>query len=330
MPILAAILAAQSQPAPPPQEPPSPAAIVAAAPASDWRVIAPRDLLVIDLPPKGRAQRRVVVQLVPAPFAAGWVANIRKLAAARWFDGTAVVRVQDNYVVQWGDPTEKKPLPPGLVAPTEADYTATLDAIGEAGAAIEAHDLPEREAAAVARDARAIAGTVRPNAAQGWHARDSYADWVELHEGWPIAADAERAWMPHCYGMVGVGRNLSPDTGSGAELYAVIGQAPRHLDRNIAVVGRVVAGIEHLSSLARGTGDLGFYKTPGERTPIVRVRLASELPESERPAFEYLATDSAAFADYAAARANRRDAFFIRPAGGVDICNLPVPVRAAK
>jgi peptidylprolyl isomerase len=27
------------------------------------------------------------------------------------------------------------------------------------------------------------------------------------------------------------------------------------------------------------------------------------------------------------ARANRHDDFFIRPAGGVDICNAPVPVR---
>ena len=68
--------------------------------------------------------------------------------------------------------------------------------------------------------------------------------------------------------MVGVGRNYSPDTGSGAELYTVIGHAPRHLDRNIALVGRVIEGMEHLSTLPRGTGDLGFYKTAPERTPI--------------------------------------------------------------
>jgi peptidylprolyl isomerase len=134
----------------------------------------------------------------------------------------------------------------------------------------------------------------------------------------------------HCYGSVGVGRNLSPDTGTGAELYAVIGHAPRHLDRNIAVVGRVVEGIEHLSSLPRGTEALGFYKTDAERTPIRSVRLASDLPEAERPRFEHLSTDGPSFAAYADARANRRDAFFIRPAGGADICNVPVPVRRAK
>jgi peptidylprolyl isomerase len=125
--------------------------------------------------------------------------------------------------------------------------------------------------------------------------------------------------------MVGVGRNLSPDPGTGAELYTVIGHAPRHLDRNIALVGRVIEGIEHMSSLPRGTGALGFYETEGERVPILSVRLGNDVKDV--PAFEYLNTDSASFAAYADARANRRDPFFNVPAGGADICNIPVPIR---
>lgn len=333
MTIAAALMLGLAQAAPAPArkpEPPTPASIVAAAPRSDWRAIPARDLLVMDLAPVRRAPRRVVVQLAPAPFAAGWTANIRRLAAAHWWDGTAVVRVQDNYVVQWGDPTEKKPLPPGIAPVPESAYVTPLDTIADARPSIGAQDLPEVSARAKRLSDVAIRDTVTAAAPQGWHERDSYAEWVELLDGWPIAADRANAWMPHCYGMVGVGRNLSPDTGTGAELYTVIGQAPRHLDRNIAMVGRVIAGMEHLSSLRRGTGDLGFYKTPAERTPIVRVRLASDLPAAGRPAFEYLATDSDSFAAYAAARANRRDAFFNRPAGGIDICNLPVPVRPVK
>ena len=126
-----------------------------------------------------------------------------------------------------------------------------------------------------------------------------------------------------------MGRNYSPDTGSGAELYTVIGQAPRHLDRNIALVGRIISGMEHLSSLPRGTGALGFYSAEeaDQRTPITSVRIASDLPENERPQFEYLSTDTGTFARYAEARTNRRDAFFITPAGGADLCNIPVPVR---
>jgi peptidylprolyl isomerase len=154
-----------------------------------------------------------------------------------------------------------------------------------------------------------------------------YADLESFARGWPFAASESVpiAWPVHCYGMVGVGRDLSPNTGSGAELYTVIGHAPRHLDRNIALVGRVIEGIEHLSSLPRGTGALGFYETPEERTPIASIHLGNEV--AGLPAYEYLSTESGTFARYADARANRRDPFFIRPAGGADICNIPVPVR---
>src|SRR5574339_657383 len=80
---------------------------------------------------------------------------------------------------------------------------------------------------------------------------DAYASRAGFVNGWPVAIhDGEGlANLAHCYGMVGVGRGLSPDTGTGGELYAVIGHAPRHLDRNIALVGRIVQGIEHMSAL---------------------------------------------------------------------------------
>jgi len=158
--------------------------------------------------------------------------------------------------------------------------------------------------------------------------QDIYAGRVGFVGGWPIASiGLDTFWPVHCYAMVGVARDLSPNTGSGAELYTVIGHAPRHLDRNIALVGRVIAGIENLSSLPRGPAPLGVYEDPARRVPIASVRLASDLPEAARPRFEYLSTESVSFADYAEARQNRRDPFFIRPAGGADICNIPVPVR---
>ncbi|HMO75267.1 MAG TPA: peptidylprolyl isomerase [Sphingopyxis sp.] len=340
---VALILPAAAQEAPPP----SPGEIVAAAPASDWVGIAPEDLLVMDLAPDAAGKaRRVVIQLMPAPFSQGWIGNIRKLAAAHWWDGTSVNRVQDNYVVQWGDATEQKVLPEGLATVPESEYTVTGEAISDANAT---HiDYGDGSAASIiaavedsfaASEARAryaemsIISTRRPHAQDGWHERDSYAPWVEIYGGWPLAAEEEpdggyRFWPAHCYAMVGVGRNLSPDTGSGAELYTVIGHAPRHLDRNIALVGRVISGIEHLSSLPRGTAALGFYETAAERTAIVSVRLGSDLPADARPRFEYLSKGSESFGRYVDARANRRDPFFNIPAGGADICNVPVPVRA--
>ena len=63
------------------------------------------------------------------------------------------------------------------------------------------------------------------------------------------------------------------------------------------------------------------------RVPIVSVRLASELPAAEQPRFEYLSGESQSFADYVHVKANRNDAFYKVPAGGIDVCNVQVPIR---
>jgi peptidylprolyl isomerase len=225
------------------------------------------------------------------------VANIQALARGNWWDGAAVYRVQDNYVVQWGNNESERPLPAGVVAKPPAEYARPQ-------AGLEVTPL----------------GSPDPYSAQAGYAG-----------GWPVALyDDGQASLPHCYGYVGVGRGLSPDTGTGGELYAVIGHAPRHLDRNIAVVGRVIDGFEHLTALPRGTGTLGFYEEDSQHVPIARMTLAAQPGAAQAAEFEYLDTASPSFAAYVRARANRKDDFFIRPAGGVDLCNAPVPVRRVK
>jgi len=275
--------------APPPASP-SPGEIVENAPAADWSAIPADDLLIIDFDNGSR----VVIALAPA-FAPVHVANIKALARAGWFNGTTINRVQDNYVTQWGDATEKKALPP-IVTNPPAEYD-------------------------------------RPLAGLDFHAmefRDAYAARTGHAGGWPVATDAAMAWLPHCYAMVGVGRNNPPDTGNGAELYAVIGHGPRHLDRNIALVGRVVSGTEALSALLRGTEQLGFYKEGMARPTITAARLSSDMPDAQRPVFEVMRSGSPSFEHWLAARANRKDEFFIRPANALDICNALPPVQAAR
>jgi peptidylprolyl isomerase len=271
-------------------KPPTPADVVAQAPASAWRPIPAEDLLVMDLQNGGR----VVVQLAP-DFAPVHVANIRALARAGYWNGATVYRVQDNYVAQWGLNESDKPWPAGVTPKPPEEYTRPLKGL-----------------------------SIKP---LGY--ADPYAPAAGFVAGWPVAYSPRAGWanLAHCYASVGVGRGLSPDTGTGGELYAVIGHGPRHLDRNIAVAGRVIEGIDKLSSLPRGTEALGFYKDKSMYVPIAGIRLASEMAAAERPAFEYMDTASASFATYLRVRANRRDDFYIRPAGGVDLCNVQVPVR---
>lgn len=269
---------------------PDPTKVVQDSPAEAWRTIDPSDLLVIELKEGGQ----VVIELAP-DFAPVHIANVRAFAKAGWWNGAAIYRVQDNYVSQWGNGDAETELPAGVVRQPPAEYYRDL-----AGLQVRPLGFP-----------------------------DSYAPMVGHADGWPVGYDPEagRAWLTHCYGYVGVGRDLAPDTGTGGELYAVIGHAPRHLDLNIAIIGRVVEGMALLSARPRGTEALGFYKEPAQHIAIARARLAADIPAAERPAYQAMRSDSPAFSQFVTGRANRGGDFFQRPAGGVDMCNAQVPVR---
>lgn len=308
----------------------SPGEIVAASPATDWQAISRDDLLVMDLAPdaKGRP-RRVVIQLMPEPFSQGWVGNVRKLAAAHWWDGLTVYRVQDNWVSQWGDADgedkgKAKPLPVGLEKVPQTRYVVRPEG-AERSATHEELDtwLATMEGTHGAWHALTHKGAVIKDA-------DPYADETFFYRGWPLAASRKgpSAWPVHCYASIGVARDAPPDTGTGAELYAAIGHAPRQLDRNLAVVGRVIDGIQYLSSLPRGPAPMGIYADPAERAAIQSLHPAREV--ADLPHYEFLSTESDSFHRYAEASANRQEAFYVQPAGGIDICNLKVPVRVAK
>src|SRR3954454_3697106 len=217
---------------------------------------------------------RIVIQLAPQ-FAPVHVANIRALARGNYWGGATIYRVQDNYVAQWGLNESDKTFPQGVTAKPPAEYTRPLKGLSITPV-----------------------GSAEP-----------YAPGAGFANGWPVAFSRKAGWadLTHCYATVGVGRDLSPDTGTGGELYAVIGHAPRQLDRVIAVVGRVVDGIDKLSSLPRGTEALGFYKDASMYVSIAAIRLAAAMPAGERPAYEYMDTGSATFAAYLRLRANRHD-----------------------
>ncbi len=256
---------------------------------SDWRPLDEDNTLYLELP-----SGRVVIELAPA-FAPLHAANIKALVREGYFDGLAIIRSQDNYVVQWGDPTEKKPiktakktLPPEFTVPIAKDMAFTR--------------LPDI---------------------------DGYAKLVGFSNGFHAARSDADTWLAHCYGAVGVGRDTAPESGGGAELYVVTGHAPRHLDRNIALVGRVVAGMPLLSSLPRGTGALGFYEKAEQRVPIRSIRLAADVPGAERTRLEVIRTDTALFGKLVESLRNRGGDWYKVPAGHIELCNMPIAVRPA-
>ncbi len=266
------------------------AEILKASQATEWHQPDPANILYLDLP-----AGRVVIELAQL-FAPLHAVNIQALVRAGYFDGLTINRVQDNYVTQWGDADSARPL--GSVARTLApEFTRS-----------PANQLPF---------------TVLTDG-------DVYAPEVGFVGDFPAARDPKTntAWLVHCYGMVGAGRDNDVATGNGSELYAVNGSPTRHIDRNAALVGRVLKGMDLLSSLPRGTGEgLGMYERPEQRVPITRVRLAADVPESERVRLEVLRTESRSFQAVLEWRRHRHDDWYKVSAGHVDVCNVPIPVR---
>ena len=267
--------------------------LLATSTPTDWRTPDPRNLLYLDLP-----GGRVVIDLAPE-FAPKHVANLRLLAGSGYWNGLSINRAQDNFVVQWGDPAEDVPQRRPLgnaVAHLPAEFSRPASGL-------PFHRLPDRD---------------------GWAPEVGFVD------GFPVAREGAKgqAWLAHCYGMVGAGRDNAPDSSNGTELYVVIGQSPRQLDRNITLVGRVLQGMPILASLPRGDGPLGFYREPAMRVPITAITLASRLPVDQRLPLEVLRTDTPLFDAIVASRRDRRDAWYVRPAGHIDLCNVPLPVRS--
>ncbi len=268
------------------------AAAVEAPPAPDaWRPVDPDNLVLIDT-----KYGETAVELAPA-FAPAHVARLRALIRAHFYDGQSFYRVIDGFVAQGGigegDDKKLKDWPP-----LKAEFDRPLGG-DTVFTPLGSPDLFAPEAGHV--------------------------------DGFPAGRDAKegREWIIHCPGTFAFARDDKPDTAA-TEFYIVIGEAPRRLDRNLTAFGRVIDGLQYLQKLQRGDPDVaaGVIADAARRDAILGIRLASDVPQAERPKYEVMRTESAAFAQFKASKTNPAPGFYVRqPPPILDICLAPVPVR---
>jgi len=282
---------ASAIPPPPEGNTPSPAEVVAASGSAEWRALDPENTLYMDFP-----EGRVVIEMAPQ-FAPNHVANVKALSREGFFINGAVTRVQDNFVTQWAQAADPARPPKVGVEKLNAEFTLPRAAIANFDI------LPDP---------------------------DTYADEIGFINGMTAARDADSVWLTHCYGMVGVGRENDENSGGGTELYVIIGHSPRNLDRQLSMLGRVVQGMEIMSAFPRGTGEAGFYETPAEYRRYADIKVAADVPASQRTNLEVMRTDSASFATLVNSRRWRKDDFYKQPVGRIGLCNITVPVRAVS
>jgi len=248
----------------------------------------------------------VVIELNPV-FAPKTVRQFKQLLGQQFYRGLSFYRVIDGFVAQGGD---------------ESDLG-------------DSHSVPALEAEFE------IVWPQKPidkKAAQNWtpmswtpvQKNDLFAAQTGFIDGFPAARNkkGDTAWLTHCPGTVAMARNNGPDTGS-TDFYIVIGQAPRYLDRNLTIFGRVVWGMDVVQRIKRGpTLKNGIIEQDLDRTWIKRMYLASSVAEEERLRVFVVDTNTDGFIKLLKERRNRSSAFFHHhPPEVLDICQVPVPVR---
>ncbi|MEJ6595693.1 peptidylprolyl isomerase [Parasphingorhabdus sp.] len=287
---------------------PTPAEVLAAAPADHWLPIPVSDLMILALPDAtDGTKRQAVIQMLPASLSGGHVRNVRKLAGTRWWDGTKIYRVAKDFVTQFGGNPDAKTLPKGLESVPESEYY---------NAALGAKRDTDMAALKAAVDySNQYQGTdIQPLMKIIY---ESYGAKVGFGGGWPIGSDKEgKAYPLTCRGSLSPAHYDPPDSGSGAEMSVITGEAARSLDTSFGMAGRVIDGLEHLQNLSPGTAPGGFYADKSQHIPIRSIRLASELPLAEQPAYEYLASYSRALLQYIEANAVYGN-----------ICTIAPPIR---
>ncbi len=232
---------------------------------------------------------RIVVALSPE-LAPRHVEQVKKLARAKFYDGLSFYRVIDGFVAQGGDPFEER-------------------AIGKAKKSLKAEFETK---------AGADAFSALPDV-------DGFAPQSGFMASLPVGHDPETTtyWGLHCAGAFAFGRSDERDTAS-TEFYIAL-QPQRYLDRNMSVFGRVIDGMDHVQAIRRVNPPESKDDDIGEK--IVSFRVAADLPEAERPAFEILDSARPLFAAYAESRRNRPEAFFHFRPNHLDVCQFAVPVR---
>ena len=267
-------------------------AATAAADELVWREVDPENLVFMDL-----HEGRVAIELNPR-FAPRTVRQFRTLVRERFYDGLPFYRVIDGFVAQGGDGSDLGEYSDVPLIP--AEFEIGFDA-----------DLPFIAA----------------------QEKDLFADVTGFIDGFAVARDraAESVWLTHCPGVVAMARNEGPAT-SRTDFYIVIGQAPRYLDRNMNVFGRVIDGMDVVQRIRRGpAGENGIIRDDAASSRIVRMTLAADVPEEERLNALVVDTGHTAFREMLEQRRDRRAKFFYRkPPEVLDVCQVPMAGRVTR
>jgi peptidylprolyl isomerase len=119
--LIAAMFASTAIAETPRVAPVSVAELLKTSPASDWRTLDPQNVMAMELP-----DGRVIIELA-VDYAPANVAAVRSLVREGYFDGSVVLRSQDNYVVQWARPETDERAKAMAARTLKAEFVRPID-----------------------------------------------------------------------------------------------------------------------------------------------------------------------------------------------------------
>lgn len=256
--------------------------------ASDWRTVPADALLVIDT-----NRGRILVEMAPeaAPL---HVERMRVLARRAFFDGIVFHRVIDLFMAQTGDPLGN--------GEGQSPYP---DLVGE----FTFRRGPETPFTPVAEPAGSMVGFLNSLPIQ-----------TQPTALMPTTADGKvHGWGVYCPGVAGMARDEAPNSANSQ--FFLMRQPYPALDKRYTVWGRVVSGLDVVRAIK--TGDAANNgMVPSDPDIMTRVRVATDLPEDERPVVQVLDTASGTFRTLADTARSARGADF-------SICDIDLPVQVS-
>ncbi|SPU48403.1 Peptidyl-prolyl cis-trans isomerase cyp18 [Brevundimonas diminuta] len=254
--------------------------------SSDWRTVAPENLWVIDT-----AKGRILVELEPRA-APNHVERIRTLTNQGFYDGLKFHRVIPNFMAQTGDPQ---------------------------GTGAGGSELPDLKGEFTFRRGRDSGFVPVENSGPGLRGIMGSIPVVTQPDAQMfVTADFKTSAQGlFCPGVAGMARAGSPDSAN-SQFYLMMGQND-NLNGAYTVFGRVVQGLDVVKALKAGN-DANDGAVGPDADVMTRARLASSMPEAERPTIRVAVPGSAPFnAAVEAARAEKGASF--------GICDVQPPVQ---
>lgn len=255
-----------------------------------WRTPEAENLVYMQL-----STGTVIIELAPF-MAPKHVAQFKSLVKEGFYDGLDFYRVIDGFVAQGGDITEQKASK--HKAPLAAEFTRVAPADTDF-MLVQSPDFMAPETGYL----------------QGFAAgRDP---------------QTKEEWLLHCPGIMAMARNNEADSAT-TDFYITIGQATRHLDRNMSSFGRVIYGMPAVQALLRADVNVasGVIEEPGQRSKILSVRLAADVPSTQLINVQVQQQTSEAVTQrLTSARTLDNEFFHFKGNGNLDLCYYQLKSR---